>query len=197
MAFENLFVRTKRSIGGVELDTILVEEHDSSALITKNPVEAGVDVTDHVIKQPDVLFVRGAVTDTPLGTAAFGQLIDDISGFFGTSTAENVTRSKNAYDLLRSLIDVRLPLEISTGLKQYSNMVITSLKVSQDKDTSRIMIADMIFEEIITTESEIVSLTESDVADSVKKNITPNSDRGRQEPVTVEDNTSILFDLLN
>lgn len=197
MAFENLFVRTQRLIGSVELDTVLVEDHDNSVLITKNPVEAGVDITDHAIIEPKVLFIRGAVTDTPLRLAALGQLVDSITNLFGTSTSSNITRSKNAYDLLLALMEAREPFEVSTGLKIYSNMLMTSLKVNQDKDTSKIVFLDMVFEEIITTSSATVSLTEADVSSEVSKSITPTSDRGRQEPISPSSttNSSILFDL--
>jgi len=197
MAFENLFVRTQRTIGSIELDTVLIEDHDNSVIITKNPVEAGVDITDHAIVEPKILFVRGAVTDTPLRAAAFGQLVDSVTGLFGTSTSSNITRSKNAYELLLELMEQREPFEVATGLKLYSNMLMTSLKTSQDKDTSQIVFLDMVFEEIIITISENISLTENDVTNSIKKNITPTSDRGRQEPIVPDTQTgsSILFDL--
>lgn len=199
MAFDNLFVRTKREIGGIELDTVLVEEHDNSVIITTNPVEDGVDITDHAIVQPKVLFVRGAVTDTPLGVAAFGQLVDSVTGLFGTSTSSNITRSTNAYNLMLGLMEARKEIDIVTGLKTYTNMLMTSLKTVQDKDTSKIVFLDMLFEEIITTSSATTSLTESDVDASIAKNITPTSDRGRQELITPTDQeqTTILSDLVS
>jgi len=199
MAFENLFIRTKRTIGTIQLDTIVTEEHDSSVTITKNPVEAGADITDHAIIQPKILFVRGAVTDTPLGSAAFGLLVDSITGLFGTSTSSNVTRSQQAYSAMELLMESREPIEVSTKLKTYSNMLITNIKTSQDKDTSRIAIMDITFEEIILTESVSIDLTESDVDDSVGKNLSTNVDAGRQEAITPSqsENSSLLSTLTN
>lgn len=199
MAFENLFVRTKRTIGGIQLDTVIVEDHDNSVTITKNPVEAGVDITDHAIIQPKILFIRGAVTDTPLGGAAFGLLIDSITNLFGTSTESNVTRSQTAYDLFLTLMENREPLDITTGLRIYENMLLTRLTTSQDKDSSRIVFLDMTFEEILLTESTVIDLTEADVDASISKNITSTSDRGRQNAIdnSAQTNTTLLLDLAN
>lgn len=84
MSLKKIFVRTPRSIGGVQLDAVLNEDHNNMVTITKNPVEAGTDITDHAIIQPKKLSVRGAVSDSPLGLAAFGQLVDSVTRLFGT-----------------------------------------------------------------------------------------------------------------
>lgn len=197
MAFENLFIRTQRFIGGVQLDTVTIEDHDNSVLITKNPVEDGVDITDHAIIQPKLLFIQGAVTDTPLGAAAFGQLVDSVTSLFGTTTPTNGTRSQNAYNLMLALMEAREPFEVSTKLRTYNNMLMTSLKTVQDKDSSRIVLLNMVFEEIITTESATINLTEADVSAEIGKSITPTVERGRQEALEVKEptNTSVLFDI--
>ena len=52
MAFENLFIRTKKSIGGIELDAVLTETHNNQVRLTKNPVELGADITDHAVIEP-------------------------------------------------------------------------------------------------------------------------------------------------
>lgn len=190
MAFENLFVRTKRTIGGIQLDTIVTEEHLSPMTVTRNPVEAGSDITDHVIIQPTKLIIQGAVTDTPLGEAALGQIIDSITGLFGTSTSTNITRSQQAYEAFLVLKNNREPLEIDTRLKTYSNMVVSDISVPQDKDTSRMALMTITFEEIITTESATIDLLESDVADSVRKSITATVNKGRQQAQDVSSTAS-------
>ena len=88
MAFENLFIRKKKAIGGIELDAILSESHSNEVTITTNPVELGADITDHAIIQPKKLQILAQVSDTPLGSAAFGELIYSITGFFGSSTID-------------------------------------------------------------------------------------------------------------
>ena len=52
MAFENLFIRTRKSLGGIQLDAVLSESHNNVVRTTKNPVELGADITDHSIIEP-------------------------------------------------------------------------------------------------------------------------------------------------
>ena len=190
MAFENLFIRTKRTIGSVQLDSVLLEEHEGFVSITKNPVESGADITDHAIVQPDILSIKGLVTDSPLGLAALGQIIDSITNLFGTSTSSNLTRSQQAYRALEVLKNNAEPIDVTTRLKTYSNMMITSLSTSQDKDTSQIVILDITLEEIIITESSTTDIGESDLFPSVNKTGSTTVDRGRQEVKKLSDSTS-------
>lgn len=190
MAFENLFIRTKRTIGSVQLDSVIFEEHQGSVTITKNPVESGADITDHAIVQPDLLIIQGVVTDSPLGSAAFGQLIDSITNLFGTSTSANLTRSQQAYEALQTLKNNAEPIDVTTRLKTYTNMMITGLSTSQDKDTSQIAILNITLEEVIITESATLALTESDLFPSVQKSASSIVDRGKQEVKQVAESAS-------
>ena len=194
MAFDNLFIRTKRTIGGIELDNVLLEDHNKNVAITTNPIESGADITDHAIVLPDSLFIRGVVTDSPLGLAALGQIIDNITSLFGSSTSSNQTRSQQAFEAMQTLMINLEPITVVTKLKTYTNMLITNFNVSQDKDSSNIVFMDLTLEEIIITESVTVDLTEADADDSVKKAVTGTADRGKQlvtEPTTQE-STSVL-----
>ena len=116
MAFENLFIRTKKSIGGIELDAVLSETHVNQVRLTKNPIELGADITDHSIVEAKRINIVAQVSDNPLGSAAFGQIIDLVTGLFGTSTTQNITRSNAAYAAIVQLMETREPIEIQTKL---------------------------------------------------------------------------------
>ena len=185
MAFENLFIRTKKSIGGIELDAVLNESHSNRVRLTKNPIELGSDITDHAVVEPDILTIVAQVSDTPLGTAAFGQIVDLITGLFGTSTSDNLTRSSAAYKAMSQLMKLKEPIEVQTKLKLYQNMVITSLSVAQDKDTSRVALMNITLEEAIITESQVIPLSSDQLGDgSPTEQGTSPEKRGRLEPVT-------------
>lgn len=190
MSFENLFIRTKRSIGGVQLDAVISESHSNDVRITKNPVEFGVDITDHAVIEPKKLNIIAEVSDTPLGLAAFTQIVDLVTGLFGTSTTDNLTRSNAAYNALVSLQESREPIEVQTRLKLYTNMIILGISVTQDKDTSRIVNMNISLEEILITESEVVELSPEQLQEgSAKEQGSSPSKKGRQEPVTPKDTT--------
>lgn len=191
MAFENLFVRTKKSLGGIQLDAVLSETHNNTIRLTKNPVELGADITDHAIIEPKRLNIVAQVSDSPLGTAAFGEIVDLVTGLFGTATTSNITRSNAAYNAMVQLAEQREPLEVQTKLKLYSDMVITSLTTSQDKNTSRIAAMNITLEEVLITESQIVKLDPEQLQDgsATEQGSSPEK-KGRQEPITPNDTTN-------
>lgn len=190
MAFENLFIRTKKSIGGIELDAVLNETHNNQVRLTKNPVELGADITDHAVIEPKRINIVAEVSDTPLGTAAFGQIVDLITGLFGTSTTQNITRSNAAYNAMVQLMEQREPIEVQTKLRLYQNMVITDLSTTQDKDSSRIVLMTLNLEEVLITESQIVKLDSEQLEEgSAREQGTSAEKKGRQEPVTPSETT--------
>ena len=185
MAFENLFIRTKKSIGGIELDAVLSETHVNQVRLTKNPIELGADITDHSIVEAKRINIVAQVSDNPLGSAAFGQIIDLVTGLFGTSTTQNITRSNAAYAAIVQLMETREPIEIQTKLKLYSDMLITGLSTTQDKNSSRIVLMTLNLEEALITESQIVKLTPKQLKQgSAREQGSSAESKGRQEVVT-------------
>ena len=184
MAFENLFIRTEKSIGGIQLDAVISEAHSNEVSLTSNPVELGAEITDHAVVQPKKLNIVAQVSDTPMGLAAFGQIVDLVTGLFGTSTTDNITRSNAAYNAIIQLQEEREPIEIQTKLKLYTNMIITNVSVQQDKNTSRIVRMSIDLQQVIITESEVVQLTEEQLqAGSATEQASPAEKSGRKEAV--------------
>jgi hypothetical protein len=182
MAFENLFIRTQKTIGGIQLDAVISESHTNEVSLTSNPVELGAEITDHAVVQPKQLNIVGQVSDTPLRLAAFGQIVDPVTGLFGTSTSENITRSKAAYKDIVQLQKDREPVEIQTKLEFHDDMIITNVSVQQDKDTSRIVRMSIDLQQVIITESEVVQLTEEQLqAGSATEQASPAEKSGRKE----------------
>ena len=184
MSFENLFIRTQKSIGGIQLDAVISESHVNEVSLTNNPVEFGAEITDNAVVQPKQINILAEVSDTPLGVAALGQIVDLVTGLFGTSTTDNITRSNAAYNAIIQLQEEREPIEIQTKLKLYTNMIITNVGVQQDKNTSRIVRMSIDLQQVIITESEIVQLTEEQLqAGSATEQASPPEKSGRKEAV--------------
>lgn len=200
MAFENLFIRTQKSIGGIQLDAVLSETHNNEVSLTNNPVELGADITDHAVIQPKKVNIQAQVSDTPLGIAAFGQIVDLVTGLFGSSTGENITRSNAAYNAIVQLQEAREPIELQTKLKLYTNMVIVSVKTQQDKDTSRIVRLSIDLQEVLITRSEVVQLSEDQLQEgSAREQGSPADKKGRKEATTPDDatNSSVLKSVID
>lgn len=188
MALENLFIRTQRYIGGVQLDAVISESHEATIRSTQNPVEFGANMTDHAIIEPRKLTILAEVSDTPIGLAAVNEIVDSVTGLFGTSTSENETRSVTTYNALVDLMNARDEIDIQTGLTSYSDMLIKSINIVRDKDTSRIARMVISLEQVIIATTEIIKLS-ADTLESgtIAEQATSNTDRGKQEAATPTD----------
>jgi len=200
MSFENLFIRTEKSIGGIQLDAVISESHTNEVSLTSNPVEFGAEITDNAVTQPKKVNILAQVSDTPMGLAAFGQIVDLVTGLFGTSTTDNITRSNAAYNAIIQLQEEREPIEIQTRLKLYTDMVITKVTTIQDKDTSRIARMSIDLQQVIITQSEIVQLTEEQLrAGSAREQASPAEKSGRKEAIEppADTNKSVLKTIID
>lgn len=144
MAFENLIVRTKRDINGIQVDGVLKETTEAAMRVTTNPVEFGAEISDHIIREPRTIIIEGVITDTPLGVAAIsnigearGGVIDPITGIYGKSEDSAITRSQELYAEFVAMLYKKELVEVQTNLGRYVDLIFQSIIVSQDKDTSR------------------------------------------------------------
>lgn len=191
MSLSRLFIRPKKSIAGIQLDAVLSESHSADVRVTKNPVELGATISDHAIIEPKKLRIEATITNSPLGSAAIGQLIDTASNLFGSTNSENVTRSSTAYNALIEIMEQRQLIEVQTKLKLYENMMITSMPVIQTKNNSNSVDMVINLEELLITESEFIALpAEFLQAGTIRNQGRPVNDRGRQSVNTLDDNVS-------
>lgn len=181
---KNLFIRTKRSLtrGNIEivLDGVLVERFTNPIRATENPVELGVDVSDHAIIEPRRYTMDAIISDTPLGIASVGVILDNVTNLFGTSTGEGLTRSQTSYNNLVDFMRVREPIVLQTGLVALTSMLIINMTAARDKDTSGALFFTMDFKEIIIVETQVVERSESTLRGDTRLSGSTPENQGRQ-----------------
>lgn len=129
------------------LDGVIDEQHNSRATITKHPVEYGVNISDHVIKQPMKVIVNGIVTNSPFIKQLFNRLPGDpLTAGVKAINVFKGERARNAYAGLIELQNERLPVQLQTGLLTYDNMILTD--VSAPNDIQNNLKVRLTFEEI-------------------------------------------------
>lgn len=101
-----------------EFDATISEDHSDSIEWTRNPVESGIDVTDHAIVQPEEVSITGVVSDTPLNAIPYPD------------------RSIELYDMILEVARNKALVTVVTGLRVYSDMGITSVGVKRDNKSS-------------------------------------------------------------
>lgn len=150
-------------VGIVTFDTMITEEHKYNARVTNYPVEDGTIVSDHILKLPDVIVLSGLVTDTPLNIFA------------------SFNRSILAFQQLVNIFENRQIVQVTTGIKVYQNMAITSLDVPRNIRTGQTLTFNITLQQI-NFDDTIQVLAESDNVFSGVQDNTPAS--------IVKDNTT-------
>jgi hypothetical protein len=185
MAFKSLFVRNVKSFSGVVFDATISESHNAKVELTRFPVEHGADITDHAVIEPKELTIVAWVTDSPLNQSITNEIIESASGLFGQSNnIFPITRSSAVFNRLMSVLDSRAPLIIQTGLKQYSNMIMTGFSVSQDASTSKALPMVINLREVRIVKTAIVPLSSDTLPPETQKQASAAQDRGQVAPVT-------------
>lgn len=101
----------RSSIGTIELDASLSEDHKFSSRVTENPVEDGTIFTDNVVLQPIVLEMEGRISDAKQSTFSF-----KLPG-----------ASADAFRALVTLQKRRETFSVITGQNIYTNMMFQEL----------------------------------------------------------------------
>lgn len=112
LLFGKKYART--AVAGVVLDAVLTEDHAYNSRVTNYPIESGLIISDHIINEPDTLQITGVVSDTPLNFLA------------------PFNNSINAFNTLVEIHNRRERITVVTGIKVYTDMVITSLQVPRN-----------------------------------------------------------------
>ena len=114
---------TSDTISDIPLDVRESSSYDFSSQVSENPIEAGSSVTDHVIKNPPGISLRGIVGEEQVGTInTTPELQGDIAGQVGPGT-----RCLKAFQALHSAWDNVSLLTVVTELGIFEDMVISSL----------------------------------------------------------------------
>ena len=138
MALTLVFKKTRAILDTLVLDASVSETHSQEIEVTDHPVEQGANITDHRRRKPFVLTMEGIITNTPLPVESAAKSTQTYDGKSWTSRASAVPgRAEDAYATLQALCDSSKLLTITTALKVYPNMTLTSLSVPRDASTGQ------------------------------------------------------------
>ncbi len=110
-----------RSIGGVFVDVVVSESHESEIEIPKHPVEKGAKISDHAWRL-GYKVTLDSVVDGPRAVAAYQQLLD-----------------------VQSKLE---PFTLVTGLRVYENMMLVRINPERDKEHGRVLKFEADLEEV-------------------------------------------------
>lgn len=171
----------------IELDAKLAESHNLTSKVTSFPVEDGANITDHISLDPEVVTIEGFISDTPVRYLSGVRSL--ISGSKPTQTA---------FDQLMTLREQKIPFNVLTGFKLYTDMFFTNLTIPHNQSTGQALRFTAELKKIHFSKSKSVKVSD-DVKDSpegTKDQAQSTKDVGKQTPAN-EPSSSILHSLFN
>ena len=154
-----LFSQQSRKIGLIIPDVVISEKHSDVLEITEHPTELGASVPDHAFKKPSELAMD-------VGFSGGGSLLDLLDT---SSVGLSVGLSpKETYQQLLDLQASRVPFDVVTGKRIYSNMLIRVLDVTTDRTSENVLMASLTLREINISQTQTVSVAnKSDMKEGV------------------------------
>lgn len=142
------------------------ESHSARLVVTKNPVETGASIADHAYMDPLTLTIEAEVSDTWLhardesgvlrADPVWGsQLGPDALALFGSTGQTN--RSATAWLVLNNLMQSAEPFDVQTGLKLYTDMMLTELSADQDKSSAGKLAFRATLEQVIRVSTKTIT----------------------------------------
>lgn len=143
-----LFSQQSRKIGLVVPDVVISEKHSDMLEITDHPVEKGAPVADHAFNRPPELVME-------VGFSGGGSLLDLLdTSSVGLSLGLS---PKEVYQQLLDLQKSRVPFDVVTGKRLYSNMLIRVLDVTTDKTSENVLMATLTLRGVVITSTQTIS----------------------------------------
>lgn len=163
-------VYTKTNIGGWFFDAYLKMTHTSRLTITDQPVQTGAALTDHAYLEP-----RELSMDIGMSNVAKSFVDGQFTGGY--------SRSVTAYEVLKQLQALRVPVQVHTRLGLYENMLVEVLSAPDDYTTLYGLQCTVTFREIMVAQVKTVKV-------SARPLVTGSANGGQPQPVQA--NQSLL-----
>ena len=160
------FVYVKTNIGGWFFDATLQLTHTSTLTITTHPIQIGSSVTDYAFLQPRTLSMNIGMTDAA-------------HSFIAGQFAGGSSRSVPAYNVLSSLQQMRIPVQVYTRLGLYQNMLVDTLRVQDDNTTTNGLSCTVDLQELLVATVSVVKI-------SANPGVTGKVTKGKQQPQSVQ-----------
>ena len=156
-----LLQQRTRSIGIIIPDVVITEKHTDALEITEHPVEqptnAGASgdgagyISEHAFRRPSEVVME-------TGFSGGGSLLDFASNL--TATGLLGLSPQQTYQELLDLQESRIPFDVVTGKRLYSNMLIRALEVTTDKTTENVLSAVLTLREVIISRTQQITVAD-------------------------------------
>ncbi len=144
-----LITQSARSISTIIPDCPVEEVHRDELQVTMHPVATGTPITDHSFLMPQMVELRWGWSNSNAQAEGYVQAV---------------------YQELLTLQQSRQPFDVSTGKRQYNNMLLRSLQIRTDEASEFTLMGLAICQQVILTS----------VQTGASSTTSPNSDGSQQ-----------------
>ncbi|MGC4125014.1 phage baseplate protein [Enterobacter sp.] len=166
-----------KGVGLIVPDVVVSEKHSDVLEITRHPVEVGAAVSDHAYRQPSDVIME-------CGFSGGGSLVD-----FSDTTNIGLRASLSPKEMYQNILDLqasRQPIEVITGKRTYSNMLIRSIEVTTDRNTENVLMATLTMREVLITQTTPVQVADK-TAMSTGVNTSAVVNTGTKNPLPADE----------
>ncbi|MBD2782542.1 MULTISPECIES: phage baseplate protein [Xenorhabdus] len=178
-----LFSQNTRKIEMIVPSVVISEQHQDATEITEHPVQRGAAISDHAYDTPSEVVME-------IGFAGGGSLIDMFDLGTGASLGKSPTE---IYEQLLKLKSSKEPFDVTTGKRQYKNMLIRAIAVTTDKTSENVLMVTLTLREVIIVETQKADAT---IAPPERMQFPLDtsgvSDKGTKTSIVPKENKSIL-----
>ena len=145
---------SRRHIAGIVPDVVIREIHTDKLTITDHPVQRGSVITDHAKKDPEQLEMEFGWSNSSFS----------LSGLLSGKSIFETMDLRNIYQKLLGWQESCEPISIGTGKREYTDMLIESLRVETDASTENLLRVTASFRKIRLVVTEDRMLVEENQA---------------------------------
>lgn len=163
-------------VDDIELDSVdeVTVTHDS--LITKNPTETGLNITDNIVNLPTVITLSGRFVDSPFST--FPNPLEAASAVLTALSGGDKARSIEKWNELETLRESKTVFAVAIQQDIYDNITIKRLVGPRSKGDGTSQRFQIELHQLLTVES--AKFVRAAVASSVENSALPFDDIGIQ-----------------
>ncbi len=173
LGLQAITFKPKRSFGEFTAQVTLEESHRDELNITEHPVESGAAIADHAYRRPAELTIRCAWSNSPSdsgytgivksaaqgtvsGVLAAGQAAVQAAGIQSGTTGNSESQVRAVYAALLAALQARVLIDIYTGKRNYTNMLLKSVSTSTTEQTENALMVTAVFQQVIIANTKVI-----------------------------------------
>ena len=135
---------SKRHIASIVPDVVIKEVHTDKLTITDHPVQRGSVITDHACMDPEQLEMEFGWSNSSF----------KLSSLLSGKSLLETTDLRTIYNQLLGWQESCIPISIGTGKREYTDMLIESLRVQTESSTENVLQVTAFFRKIRLVDTE-------------------------------------------